>query len=177
MLAKISTVEHQVIPASVGQVGMKLAPISFAAIIELWADEKEVPRKRKQAAVTLFDRLAKHLGHDEAGRVTSGDLVSFKETLVQAVKRGDLDSTTVQNRIQMLKSIFRWAEKNRKIDSNPAVDLAYVGKVDPRAVRQDFTPADMRLILTECRKAANPVIRISTSPSCRLLSLSTPARR
>ena len=163
MLAKVSTPETQVSPASVLPVGMKLAPISFVALIELWADEKEVPRKRKQAAVTLFERLAKHLGHDEAGQVTSGDLVSFKETLVQAVKRGDLDPRTVQNRIRMLKTIFRWAEKNRKIipGSNPAVDLAYTAKVDSRKERQDFSEDDMRLIQTECRKAANPVIRIS----------------
>jgi integrase len=140
---------------------MKLAPISFAAIIELWADEKEVPRKRKQAAVTLFERLAKHLGHDEAGEVTSGDLVSFKETLVQAVKRGELGSRSVSNRVEMLKTIFRWATKNRKITSNPAIDLTYTAKTDPRKERQDFSEDDMRLILTECRKAANPVVRIS----------------
>jgi integrase len=161
MLAKISTLEPKVITASVAPVGMKLAPISFAAVIELWADEKEVIRKRKQATVTLFDRLAKHLGHDEAGRATGEDLVSFKESLVQAVKRGDLDPRTVQNRIEMLKTIFRWATRNHKITSNPAVDLAYTAKVDPRKERQDFSADDLRLILTEARKAANPVVRIS----------------
>jgi integrase len=161
MLAKISTLEPKVITASVAPVGMKLAPISFAAIIELWADEKEVPRKRKQAASTLFERLAKHLGHDEAGQVTSGDLVSFKESLVQAIKRGDLDPRTVQNRVQMLKSIFRWATRNHKIVSNPAEGLSYEAKIDARKERQDFSEDDMRLILTECRKAANPVVRIS----------------
>jgi integrase len=61
----------------------------------------------------------------------------------------------------MLKTIFRWATKNRKITSNPAVDLTYLAKVDPRKERQDFTQADLRLILTEARKAANPVVRIS----------------
>jgi hypothetical protein len=54
-------------------------------------DEKEVPRKRKKAAVTLLEKLAKHLGHDEAGRVAAEDLVGFKESLVKAVKRGELD--------------------------------------------------------------------------------------
>jgi len=161
MLAEISTLEPQAISGSVASVSMKLAPISFAAIIELWADEKEVPRKRKQAAVTLFERLAKHLGHDEAGEVTSGDLVSFKETLVQAVKRGELGSRSVSNRVQMLKTIFRWATRNHKIGSNPAEGLSYQAKIDPRKERQDFSEDDMRLILTECRKAANPVIRIS----------------
>jgi len=159
MLAKISTPEPQVISAPVA--GIKLAPISFAAIIELWADEREVPRKRKQTAVTLFDRLAKHLGHDEGGRVTAEDLVGYKEALVKAVKRGELDPRTVQNRVQSLRTIFRWAKKNRKIDTNPAIDLDYTAKIDPKNEREDFTPDDMRLILTECRKAANPVIRIS----------------
>jgi integrase len=161
MVTAALTLKPQMIPAPVAPVAMKLAPVSFVAIIELWADEKQVPRKRKQAAVTLFERLAKHLGHDEAGRVTGDDLVSFKESLVQAVKHGELDPRTVQNRIEMLKTIFRWATKNHKITSNPAVDLTYLAKVDPRKERQDFTQADLRLILTEARKAANPVVRIS----------------
>jgi integrase len=161
ILAKISTLEPQVIPASVAPVGMKLAPISFAAIIELWADEKEVPRKRKQAASTLFDRLAKHLGHDDGGRVTAEDLVGYKKALVKAVKSGELHPRTVSTRVEMLKTIFRWAAKNKKIASNPSEGLSYQAKIYPRKERQDFSEDDMRLILTECCKAANPVIRIS----------------
>jgi integrase len=60
-----------------------------------------------------------------------------------------------------VKTIFRWATRNHKIASNPAEGLSYQAKIDPRKERQDFSEDDMRLILTECRKAANPVVRIS----------------
>jgi integrase len=120
-----------------------------------------VPRKRKAAVVGLFAKLAKHIGHDVAGDVTADELVSFKESFVQAVKRGELDSTTVANRCQTLRTIFRWAADNNKITSNPAAKLKYTAIVDPRKERQDFSADDMKLILTECRKHHNPVIRIS----------------
>ena len=61
---------------------------------------------------------------------------------------------TVQNRVEMLKTVFRWAARNHKIASNPAEGLTYVAKIDPRKERQDFTQDDLRLILTGCRKAA-----------------------
>jgi hypothetical protein len=148
-------------PALPAPATIPLASLTFGAVLDLWADEKNVPRKRKGAVSTLFAKLAKHIGHDVAGNVTADELVSFKESLVQAVKRGELDATTVANRIQILRTVFRWAAKNRKITSNPGVDLMYTAKVDPRDKRQDFSDDDMRLILTECRKHHNPVVRIT----------------
>jgi integrase len=57
--------------------------------------------------------------------------------------------------------VFRWATDNSKITSNTAAELFYTAKADPRIERQDFSADDMRLILTECRKAHNPVVRIT----------------
>jgi len=108
----------------------------------------------------LFGNLEKHVGHNETGKVTDENLIAFKESMVKAIERGDLQPNTVQDRVQLLKTIFRWAAKNKKIATNPAVDLSYTAKVDPHDKRQDFSREDMELILTECRKAA-PLIKIS----------------
>jgi integrase len=43
----------------------------------------------------------------------------------------------------------------------PRGQAVYTAKADPRNERQDFSKDDMRLILTECRKARNPVVRIT----------------
>jgi len=58
---------------------MLLASMSFAAVIENWADERQVPRKRKDATLALFRNLSSHIGHDITGNVTAEELVSFKE--------------------------------------------------------------------------------------------------
>jgi hypothetical protein len=43
---------------------MLLASMSFAAVIENWADERQVPRKRRDATLALFRKLSSHIGHD-----------------------------------------------------------------------------------------------------------------
>jgi integrase len=139
---------------------MNLASMSFSAIIELWADERQVPRRRKVATQGIFGKLAAHLAYDDAGPVRPEELVSFKESLVKAIKRGKLTSYTVQTNLETIRTVFRWAHVNKKIASNPADGLTYQAKVNPRKERQDFSPEDMRLILTECRNAKNPVVRI-----------------
>jgi integrase len=147
--------------ASLATTTMPLAPMSFAATVENWAEEKVVPKKRKNATLALFRKLASHTGHDVTGDVTPEELVSFKESLVKAVNRGDMAGGSLQNYCETLRTVFRHASKNKKITSNPAADLSYTAKADPRKERQDFSPADMKLILTECRKSQNPVVKIA----------------
>jgi integrase len=103
----------------------------------------------------------KAIGHDQAGKVTAEELIAYKEAQVQAVKRGELASSTLQNRVETIRTVFRFAARNHKIETNPAEGLTYTAKTDPRKKRQDFSDEDVWLILTECRKAKNPVIRIS----------------
>jgi integrase len=147
--------------APLSQDATPLASLSFAVIIELWASEVRAPRPRKQKALLIFSNLEKHVEHNEAGRVSSADLVGFKESMVEAIENEELQPRTVEDRVRLLKTVFKWAAKNSKITTNPAVGLSYTARVDPRDERQDFTAEDMRILLTECRNSANPVIRIS----------------
>jgi integrase len=135
--------------------------VEYVAVVNAWADEKsKLPasranRMRKMAALAAF------LGHPDIARVTPDDLQHYKESLIAKMKAGQWQPKTVDDHIEMVKAMFRWAKENRKISTNPAADLRAIGaKTDPRKARKDFGDADIRLILTAARDS-DPVIRWS----------------
>jgi integrase len=57
-----------------------------------------------------------------------------------------------------LRTVFRFGLKNKKIPSDPLVDVTFKPKRDPHKRRLPFSPDDRKLILKEARKA-DPLIR------------------
>jgi hypothetical protein len=84
--------------------------ITFGALIAAWAVESGTQGK------VLYDRertaanLARHLGHDDASRVTADDVVFWKEARIAAGK----SLKTVANDIGELRPIWAWGRRNRK---------------------------------------------------------------
>lgn len=135
--------------------------VEYAPVVDAWADEKgKLPRARADRMAKMA-ALAAFLGHPDMARVTPDDLQNYKEALIAKMKAGTWQPKTVDDYIEMTKTMFKWAKENRKISTNPATDLSGIGaKTDPRKARKDFDDKDIRLILTAARDA-DPVIRWS----------------
>lgn len=73
-----------------------------------------------------IDRFVEFLGHDDALAVKTGDVVRFKETLLEPDPGSGktLSVKTVKDSyLSGLKAVFAWAVSNGKLPANPATDV------------------------------------------------------
>jgi hypothetical protein len=99
--------------------------ITFGALIVAWAAESGTQGKALYDRERTAANLSRHLGHDDATRVTADDVVSWKEARLAAGK----SRKTVANDIGELRPIWAWGKRNRKLSfaENPRLELAAVG--------------------------------------------------
>jgi integrase len=92
------------------------------------------------------DRLVKHLGHDDAGRVTEMDMIAFKDARLKVVsaktlKDGDLPG---------IRSVFGWGVDNRKLTKNPADAIKVKAEKKRRTRPKGFTDEEAKAIFGAC---------------------------
>jgi len=122
----------------------------FAQMIDdCAADRSGWPADRIKVIKSTFAKLAEHLGHDDAKRVTLVQLSAFKTKMLKDYAARGGTRNTVKQLLSPLKVAFKWAAANGKIDANPAADLT----VDNVKVgtRPDFSAAETVTILTAAR--------------------------
>lgn len=113
-----------------------------------WQEAKATGRSKKTHDVYkgAIDRLIKHLGHDDAGRVTEQDMLAFKDARLKVVtakslKDGDLPG---------IRSIFGWAVDNRKLSNNPANAIKIKAEKKIRTRSKGFTDQEAGAIFNSC---------------------------
>lgn len=113
-----------------------------------WAEAKATGRSQSthDAYKGAIDRLVKHLGHDDAGRVTEADMLSYKDARLEAVsvktlKDGDLPG---------IRSVFGWGVDNRKLAQNPADAIKLKAEKKIRARSKGFTDEEAKSIFDAC---------------------------
>lgn len=149
---KFPTLPPRAVPAPA-----PVAGITFAALVAAWAAESGTKGK------ALYDRertaasLARHLGHDDATRVTADDVVSWKEARLAAGK----SVKTVANDIGELRPIWAWAKRNRKLTfaENPFSGLAPRPKKRARGPRGPYTEDDAKNLLEAARREQTALLR------------------
>jgi hypothetical protein len=146
------------------------------AIIADWALERQLTDehdavKAKRRAMTRFfawfnrDKPAAER-HTDMVRIEKHDLMGYKKHLLErlADPKDKLirKSKTVGDQLTTVTGLFRYAfEENKfpKGHGNPGDGVSYKGKTDPRDKYLDFTPDEIKLILTEARKAGHHFVR------------------
>ncbi|MGY2902951.1 hypothetical protein [Bradyrhizobium sp. URHC0002] len=113
-----------------------------------WTEAKAIGRSKKTHDVYAgaIARLVKHLGHDDAGRVTEEDMIGFKEARLKVVtvksfKDGDLPG---------IRSVLGWAVDNRKLTKNPADAIKVKAEKKKRTRGKGFTDAEATAIFKAC---------------------------
>jgi integrase len=130
----------------------KRSPVPIMEVFEGYKGEQEpTPKTIKKWKVALRS-LIEYLGHDDASRVTTDDIIQWKNALLAPAEDGQRQrgQATVRNGyIGAVKPVFGWAEKNKLITSNP---VAGVSVRVPRRVRtreeRGFTDAEAKIVLT-----------------------------
>lgn len=122
---------------------------TMTGLFDLWWQEAKATGRSQKTHDTYkgaIDRLVKHLGHDDAGRVTEEDMIAFKDARLKVVtakslKDGDLPG---------IRSVFGWAVDNRKLTKNPADAIKVKAEKKKRTRPKGFTDQEATAIFKAC---------------------------
>jgi hypothetical protein len=143
-------------------------PVDYETIIEAWRNQHNLDEKDK-AAQQMMGRWRRFFGWlvaerayprdcRDIARVKRDDLEAYKEHLFALMASGKSEiktSKTVEDYLRKLTGLLRYATEKNKITTNPAAGFVVPkGKTAPQDKYQDFTRAEVQLILTRACEAS-----------------------
>lgn len=122
---------------------------TITGLLDHWWQEAKATGRSQKTHDTYrgaIDRLIKHLGHDDAHRVTELDMLAFKDARlkvvsVKSLKDGDLPG---------IRSVFGWAVDNRKLKTNPTDAVKIKAEKKIRTRLKGFTDQEAAAIFKAC---------------------------
>ncbi|MBP2431512.1 hypothetical protein [Bradyrhizobium elkanii] len=122
---------------------------TITGLFDSWWQEAKATGRSKKTHDTYegaIGRLVKHLGHDDAGRVTEDDMLAFKGArlkvvTVKSLRDGDLPG---------IRSVFGWAVDNKKLAKNPANAIKLKAEKRKRTRSKGFTDDEAKAIFNAC---------------------------
>jgi integrase len=121
--------------------------ITLTGIVEGWAAERNANERTKYGWERILKNLAKHLGHENATRISRDDVLSWKDAMIQE----GLKASTVKNKLTVASTLFGWALENRRIAENPAKSIRLYARKERTKARMPYTSEDARLVLSSAR--------------------------
>lgn len=121
--------------------------VTFASLLTGWWKEGEaagLSRKTHQAYASALDRLAEHVGHSDAARITPDDVIALKNARLAA---GVSTKTVKDSDLAGLKSVFGWAVANRLLSANPAEGITVKRAKAVKLREKAFTDKEADAIL------------------------------
>ena len=132
------------------------APVSIMGLFDGYVHECQPKARTVTAWRRQIRAFIEFLSHDDAQAVDHGDLVRWKEHLLQKTTRSGetLNARTVRDTyMSAIKAVFRWAKRNAKIDVNPTSDVHI--RVSKRTKTRDRSLSDQEALLI-LRGTLNP---------------------
>lgn len=132
------------------------SPVKAVGLIELveaWWREAERTGKSdstRESYTNTIKQFAAFLRHDEAHRVTVGDVRRFKDYRLASRKSNGqlLSATTVKNSdLAALKAVFGWAVDNGRLAENPALGVSVAKATKVKLREREFTVEEARILL------------------------------
>jgi integrase len=122
---------------------------TITGLLDLWWAEAKATGRTQSTYDTykgVIVRLVKHLGHDDAGRVTEADMLAYKDARLKVVsvktlKDGDLPG---------IRSVFGWGVDNRKLAQNPADAIKLKAEKKIRTRSKGFIDEEANAIFVAC---------------------------
>jgi site-specific recombinase XerD len=87
-------------------------------------------------------------------RVSPEEVIDYKNELLKT----DLGHDTIGYHIAAMRTLFRYAKRNRKIPFDPMVEVEFHAVSDGRAKRLPFSPQDRERVLQAALASDDPVI-------------------
>jgi integrase len=126
---------------------------------ELRASGKGAEAERRWTP--CFKGLVQFLGHDDARHLSKGDVIKWKDHLLDS----GLSAKTVRDtNIASLKAVLQWAADNERIPSNPAAGVKVRVTEKPRNREKGFNDAEAHAVLKAASEYVPPT---STNPQTR----------
>jgi integrase len=128
--------------------------IRFEPGVDYWADQRKVVGPSRDQYKSRFNEFAKLIGHDIMNRVTTDDLIRYKDKQVAEGRQ----LKTVKNYVGNLRTVLQALIDDRKIDP---IDLRVkvLLKANPRTRRKQFENPDRYLIYTAAMATQDPLYR------------------
>jgi hypothetical protein len=140
--------------------GSKVVP--FNTVITQWAKERKVAPPGERSYTAKAERFVAFIREhhraadaDDMARVSLEEVIDYKNELLKS----DLGHDTIGNHIAALRTLFRYAKRNRKIASDPMVEVEFRAVSDGRAKRLPFSPQDRERVLQAALASDDPVIK------------------
>jgi len=128
--------------------------VTIGELVEGWAAERKPRKATVMAFTSALADLAKFLQHDDATRITTDDIIRWKDHLVGS---GRLAVKTItEGYLAPAKAVLGWGAANRKLKANPVAGVVVKAKKAPRTRPKGFTDAEAKLILQAALQAATP---------------------
>jgi integrase len=137
------------------------APLSSSTLTGLvdawWIEAKATGRKPStfESYRNTMLKFVKHLGHNDASKVTPEDVIAFKDARLAEINPRNgkpISPKTVKGSdLAGLKVVFDWAVANRKMSSNPATDVTLKLGKERRTRIKGFTDTEAATILRHAR--------------------------
>lgn len=128
--------------------------VTLTALVEGWWTEAKATGRKPSTYESYRNtmlRLIKHLGHEDASRVTPEDIISFKDARLAEINPRNgkpISPKTVKGSdIAGLKVVFDWSVANRKLAANPAADVTLKLGKTKRTRGPGFTDEEALVIL------------------------------
>jgi hypothetical protein len=131
-------------------------PINFETLFVGWAAERRPMQKTIYEYKRALANLANFLGHDDASRLTSQDLVAWKAKMVDA---GLHPKTILGAKLAPVRAILQWAVDNDRLPVNPASRVTIGLKTRAGESKRGFDVNEATTILTTACAEADPVKR------------------
>lgn len=127
---------------------------TLTALVEGWWTEAKATGRKPSTYESYRNtmlRLIKHLGHENASRVTPEDVISFKDARLAEINPRNgkpISPKTVKGSdLAGLKVVFDWSVLNRKLATNPAADVTLKLGKTKRTRGLGFTDEEALVIL------------------------------
>ena len=140
--------------------GAKVMP--FKTVISEWARERKVAPPGERSYTAKAERFVAFIREhhraadaDDMARVSPKEVIEYKNELLKT----DLSHDTIANHLAALRTLFRYAKRNRKITSDPMADVVFRAQSDGRAKRLPFSPHDRERVLQAALASDDPIIK------------------
>ena len=130
--------------------------VSFASLVEGWVAEKRPAEKTKYEWTRVMCQLRAFVGHDDAAKLTTDDLLRWKTSMVEAGLR---PKTIRDAKLAAVRAIIQCAVQNRRLGSNPAEGIVMEVKRRSSEDKRSFNDDEAKAVLRAALQQREPLLR------------------
>ncbi|MCJ2040416.1 site-specific integrase [Methylobacterium sp. J-059] len=134
----------------------KASGITLSELFDRWKAETKPAGSTETTWRGIVTAFAKHLGHDDAARVTDRDVVAFKDARVAA---GRAAKTINDSDLACLRALYRFGVSNKRLKTNPAEGVKVSAKAKAGMRKLPYEDAELARLLALCAAETHPARR------------------